>query len=55
MAIKVLGNINLGLILGLLQFVTTFIVTGLYVRYAGRVLDPASEKIRDSMKAEGLL
>ncbi len=55
MAIKVLGNINLGLILGLLQFVTTFVVTGLYVRYAGRVLDPASEKIRDSMKAGGLL
>ncbi|MEP6979514.1 MAG: DUF485 domain-containing protein [Nakamurella sp.] len=55
MAIKLLGNINLGLVLGLLQFVSTFVVTGLYVRYAGRVLDPASEKIRDSMKAEGLL
>jgi uncharacterized membrane protein (DUF485 family) len=55
MAIKVVGNINVGLILGILQFITTFVVTGLYVRYAGRVLDPAAEKIRNAMKAEGLL
>ncbi len=55
MAIKLFGNINVGLVLGLLQFVSTFVVTGLYVRYAGRVLDPASARIRDTMKAEGLL
>lgn len=54
MAIKLIGNVNVGLVLGLLQFVTTFLVTGLYVRYAGRVLDPASARIRDAMTAEGL-
>ena len=48
------GNINVGLVLGLLQFVTTFVITGLYIRYAGRVLDPASTLIREKMEKEGL-
>ncbi|HET6562154.1 MAG TPA: DUF485 domain-containing protein [Marmoricola sp.] len=55
MGTKVFGNINIGLILGLAQFVTTFGVTGAYVRYADRELDPRSAKIRDEMEAEGLL
>jgi len=55
MGTPLFGNINVGLVLGLLQFVTTFLVTGLYVRYAGRVLDPASSKIREKMEEEGLL
>ena len=46
MATKVLGNINVGLIIGLLQFVSTFVITTLYVRYANKHLDPAAEKIR---------
>ena len=54
MSLTVVGNINVGLVMGLLQFVTTFVVTGLYVRYAGRVLDPASEKIRHAMEKDGL-
>ena len=29
-------------------------ITGLYVRYAGRVLDPASTLIREKMEKEGL-
>lgn len=55
MSIKLVGNINVGLVLGLAQFVTTFAVTSAYVRYAGRVLDPRSAKIRDEMEAQGLL
>ncbi len=47
----VLGNINVGLVLGLLQFVSTFVVTGLYIRYANRVLDPVSERLRDEFEA----
>lgn len=54
MSQKVLGNITTGLIMGLLQFVTTFAVTALYVRFADRVLDPASSRIRDEMEG-GLL
>ncbi len=34
MATPVFGHINVGLILGLLQFVTTFAITGWYVWYA---------------------
>ncbi len=50
MAIKVLGNINMGLVIGLLQFVSTFVITGLYVRYADARLDPVSESIRTRME-----
>jgi len=55
MGTKLFGNINVGLVLGLLQFVTTFAVTTAYVRYAGRVLDPKSAAIRDTMEEKGLL
>jgi uncharacterized membrane protein (DUF485 family) len=50
MAIPVLGNINAGLVIGLLQFVTTFVITGLYVRYADTRLDPVAEQIRTRME-----
>lgn len=53
MAVKVLGNINMGLIIGLLQFVTTFAITTLYVRYANKHLDPAAERIRLRIEGEG--
>ncbi|AOS60925.1 DUF485 domain-containing protein [Actinoalloteichus hymeniacidonis] len=51
MSIKVIGNINVGLILGLLQFVSTFLITTLYVRFANRKLDPLADRIRED--AEG--
>ena len=53
MAIKVFGNINVGLIIGLLQFVTTFLITTLYVRYANKNLDPAAERLRKRIEGEG--
>lgn len=46
MSIKVFGNINVGLIIGLLQFVTTFVITTVYVRYANNRLDPLAEQLR---------
>lgn len=49
MATKVWGNINVGLILGLGQFVTTFLITGLYIRFANRELDPRAAAIRNEM------
>jgi uncharacterized membrane protein (DUF485 family) len=54
MGTKLFGNINVGLVLGLAQFVTTFGVTSAYVRYADKQLDPRSAKIRDEMEREGL-
>jgi uncharacterized membrane protein (DUF485 family) len=50
MSTKVAGNITVGLIFGLLQFVSTFVITGLYVRYANRHLDPISDKIRTDIE-----
>lgn len=50
MATKVWGNVNVGLLLGLGQFVTTFLITGLYIRFANRDLDPRAEAIRAQME-----
>lgn len=50
MAIKVIGDINIGLIFGLLQFVSTFAIATIYVRYANRNLDPVSSRIREQVE-----
>ena len=52
MSTKVFGNINIGLIFGLLQFASTFLITWLYVRHANRHLDPIAEKIRGEIEGE---
>jgi uncharacterized membrane protein (DUF485 family) len=53
MATPVLGNLNLGLLLGISQFVMTFLITWLYIRHANRSLDPISQKLRDELEGEG--
>ena len=50
MSTKVWGNINVGLILGLLQFVSTFAITGWYVSYSNRKLDPIAAEIRHEIE-----
>lgn len=50
MAIPVLGAINLGLVIGLAQFVSTFALTAGYVRYAERRLDPLAARIREQVE-----
>jgi uncharacterized membrane protein (DUF485 family) len=50
MSTKVWGNINIGLILGLLQFVSTFAITGWYVSYSNRKLDPIAAEIRHEIE-----
>jgi uncharacterized membrane protein (DUF485 family) len=49
MSIKVIGNINVALIFGLLQFVTTFLIAWYYARYAERKLDPVADRILHEM------
>ncbi|MEQ4300688.1 DUF485 domain-containing protein [Plantactinospora sp. B6F1] len=39
-------NINVALVFGLLQFVSTFLIAWFYSRYAGRKLDPIADRIR---------
>lgn len=51
MSIRIAGsNITLGLIIGLLQFVTTFLIATLYVRYANKHLDPAAQRLRERIE-----
>ncbi|OBB57967.1 hypothetical protein A5757_19320 [Mycobacterium sp. 852013-51886_SCH5428379] len=50
MAIQVWGNINVGLLIGIGQFVTTFLITGIYVRYANRVIDPRATALREELE-----
>jgi uncharacterized membrane protein (DUF485 family) len=50
MGARVVGNITVGLVFGLLQFVSTFVITAVYVRYANRRLDPVAEKIRGELE-----
>ena len=49
MSTKVVGNINVGLIFGLLQFVSTFTITMLYARWADREFDPRAEALAEHM------
>ncbi|MDR7302420.1 DUF485 domain-containing protein [Haloactinomyces albus] len=50
MAEPVFGKVNVGLLLGVLQFVTTVIITTLYVRFAGRRIDPTVDEIRQNVE-----
>jgi uncharacterized membrane protein (DUF485 family) len=51
MGTKVIGdNINVALVFGLLQFVTTFLIAWLYARFADRKLDPLADKLRDEIE-----
>jgi uncharacterized membrane protein (DUF485 family) len=52
MATPVFGSINVGLLFGLGQFVTTFVITMAYVAYANRNLDPAAERIRSELEGD---
>lgn len=46
MSTKVIGNINVALLLGLGQFVSTFAITMIYVRWADREIDPPADRMR---------
>lgn len=50
MATPVFGHVNVGLLIGLGQFLTTFLITGLYVRFANRELDPRAAAIRAELE-----
>jgi uncharacterized membrane protein (DUF485 family) len=49
---KVIGHINVALVFGLLQFVSTFAIAFFYARHAGKSLDPLAAKLRDEFHRE---
>jgi uncharacterized membrane protein (DUF485 family) len=49
---KVIGHINVALVFGLLQFVSTFAIAYFYARHADKSLDPLATKLRDEFEQE---
>jgi uncharacterized membrane protein (DUF485 family) len=49
---QVVGNINIALVWGLLQFVSTFAIAYFYARHARKSLDPLATKLRDEFDLE---
>ena len=45
MSTQLVGNINIALVVGLLQFATTFALAWLYSRYSNRRLDPLARTL----------
>ncbi|MCW2901892.1 MAG: hypothetical protein JWO67_4157 [Streptosporangiaceae bacterium] len=52
MGVKVLGHINVAMVFGFLQFVSTFLIAWLYSRHAGGKLDALADKIRGDVERE---
>lgn len=50
MSTPVIGNVNVALVFGLLQFVSTFVIAALYARHAEKKLDPLGTKIRSEFE-----
>ena len=45
MSKELFGNINVALVFGLLQFVSTFVIAGLYARYMNNKVDPIARQL----------
>lgn len=50
MGIDIGGDWNVGLVFGLAQFVTTFAITWVYVRYANKKIEPLAADIRQKLE-----
>ena len=50
MAQKVLGEINVAYVFGLLQFVSTFVIAFVYSRYADKHFDPTADASRHRLE-----
>lgn len=50
MATELFGVINIAYVLGLLQFVSTFLIAYVYSRYAEKNLDPTADAIRHRLE-----
>ena len=51
MSTKVVGNINVALVFGLLQFVTTFLIAWLYSRHMTAKVDPLARELEARLHA----
>ncbi len=51
MSHRLVGNINVALVFGLLQFVTTFALAYVYARFSSAKLDPLARRLNDDYEA----
>jgi uncharacterized membrane protein (DUF485 family) len=52
MGTKVVGNINVAFVFGILQFVSTFLITWLYTRHANSQLDPMADELKTRIERD---
>ena len=52
MSTKVVGNINVAFVLGLAQFLTTFLIAWWYSRHAAAKFDPKADAIKTRLEGE---
>lgn len=52
MGAQLIGNINVALGFGLLQFISTFLIAWLYARHANKELDPIAERLEAQYEKE---
>src|ERR687890_295786 len=45
------GNVSVGIVFGLLQFVSTFAITHLYVAHANKRTDPIADEMRERLES----
>ncbi|WP_098454099.1 DUF485 domain-containing protein [Sanguibacter antarcticus] len=55
MSTPVWGTINVGLVLGLSQFVTTFAITMTYASWANKRQDPIANELRQRIEGQDLV
>ena len=51
MGTPVFGNVSIGIIFGLLQFVSTFVITHVYVSHANKRTDPIADEMRERLES----
>lgn len=49
---RVVGHINVALIFGLLQFLSTFVIAFLYARHSRKSLDPLADQLHDRFEED---
>ena len=52
MSHRLVGNINVALVFGILQFVTTFLIAWVYSNYSNKHLDPLARKLNDDYESQ---
>ena len=51
MMTHVFGNVTVGFLVGVGQFVSTFLITWLYIRHSNKNVDPIATKLREDLES----